>query len=69
MKRTHLVARSQTIKMIHKTFSEESLMNLFMSRGESKPERPGTGKLRTAALFISFIVTVFVRISREFRIK
>jgi len=42
VKRTHLVARSQTIKMIHKTFSEESLMNLFMSRGESKPERPGT---------------------------
>jgi len=27
------------------------------------------GILRTAALFISFIVIVFVRISREFRIK
>ena len=42
---------------------------LIMIFGITAQWRTWEGILRTAALFISFIVTVFVRISREFRMK
>jgi len=40
-----------------------------MNFGVTAQWRTLEGILRTAAHFISFIVTVFVRISRAFRIK
>jgi len=43
--------------------------NLIMIYGVTAQWRTWEGILFTAALFMSLIVTVFVRISREFRIK
>ena len=51
------------------TCSESVLPKLKMIFGVTAQWRTWEGKMCTAALFISFIVTVFVRISREFRIK